>query len=119
MGKDIELASARIPRHALLALAKRVEEGSGPDRDMDWDIAEALGASIRRVTGLGLNGRTPGSMRAFWPHKPNIGRGSEIPRYTKNRTKAAAHLRIVAASTPPQNDLPNHADANQKESPTP
>lgn len=71
---------------------ERLEKGFGRDRDLDWDIAEALGGSIRRVTSLGLNGRTPGTYRVFWPHTDPFGRGAQIPYYTKHRDKAKAKL---------------------------
>ncbi|KNY11868.1 hypothetical protein AKG11_32735 [Shinella sp. SUS2] len=76
----------------------RLEKGSGPDRDLDWDIAEALGASIRRVGRLGLNGRSPGSWRAFFP-KSDPRKGSAIPYYTKDREKAKAKLRTALTTT--------------------
>lgn len=95
MGKDV---SSRI--ESLLA---RIDQRKLPDRDLDWDIAEALGASIRRVSRLGLNGRSPGSYRAFWPKSDPFGRGSTIPYYTKDREKAKAKLRAA---------LSEHAETN-------
>jgi hypothetical protein len=82
----------------LRALLERVEKKFGPDRDLDSDIAEALGASICRVTKLGLTGRTRGGFRAFWP-STKTPRGAPIPYYTKDRHKAAALLRALISQT--------------------
>lgn len=83
------------------AVLARIDKRTGPDRDLDWDIAEALGANIRRVSRLGLNGRSPGSYRAFWPKSDPSGRGSDIPYYTKDRAKAKAKLRAALESSGP------------------
>ncbi|WP_411033372.1 hypothetical protein [Shinella sp. BYT-45] len=80
------------------AVLARIERSKGTDRDLDWDIAEALGASIRRVSRLGLNGRSAGSYRAFWPDSDPFGHGSAIPYYTKDREKAKAKLRAAMKS---------------------
>lgn len=80
-------------------LIKRVERARRTDRDLDQDVATALGASIRRVTRLGLNGRTPGSYRAFFPYS-DPRKGSAIPYYTKterSRARAVALLRSMEA----------------------
>lgn len=76
---------------------KRVQMSDGVDRDLDWDIAEALGGNVRRVSRLGLSGRTPGSNRVFWPGKVDNNKGSAIPAYTKDRTKALAKLKAALA----------------------
>lgn len=84
----------------LLSLAARVEALTGPDRDLDWEIAEARGGQIRRVSRLGLSGRSPGSYRVFWPTTRVPGPGNSIPTYTKTpetRKRAAAALRAKAA----------------------
>lgn len=47
-------------------LLERVRAAKGPDWRLDEEILSVLGWNVRRVTGLGLNGRTPGSVRA-WP----------------------------------------------------
>ena|SRR5690242_1913340 len=82
------------------AVIARLRKGSGPDRDLDWDIAEALGGAVRRVSGLGLNGRTPGQWRVFWPGKEGT-KGSQIPYYTKHRDRAIAKLKAARQSAPP------------------
>lgn len=74
------------------SVIERLEKRDGPDRDLDQDVAEALGASVRRVSKLGLNGRTPGSYRAFWQRADPFGPGSAIPYYTKDRARAKAKL---------------------------
>jgi len=83
----------------LRELIERVEKRTGRDRDLDMEIAEALGGSVRRVSRLGLNGRSPGSYRVFWPHSDCWGPGHVIPYYTKDdrsRQRAVALLRAKA-----------------------
>lgn len=79
------------------AIIARVKQADGTDRDLDWDIAEALGGNVRRVSGLGLSGRTAGSNRVFWPHTTSRN-GSAIPYYTKDRKKAVAKLETALQS---------------------
>ena len=85
----------------LPALLARVEAATKANRDLDHDIAEALGGQIRRVSRLGLSGRTPGSMRVFWPHTASSryhAVGHVIPYYTKTevgRNKYATLLRSM------------------------
>lgn len=78
-------------KERIAAVLARLDKGFGPDRDLDWDIAEALGGHVRRVSRIGLNGRSPGSWRVFWNDKTN-GKGSVIPYYTKHRDKTKAKL---------------------------
>lgn len=78
---------------------RRLEKCAGRDRDLDEEIAEALGGSVRRVSRLGLNGRSPGSFRVFWPGTTSK-TGSAIPYYTKDeKTRARAMARLRAALT--------------------
>lgn len=83
----------------LSELIERVEKLDGPDRDVDEAIVEAMGGHVRRVSRLGLNGRSPGSYRAFFSHSdPN--KGSAIPYYTKShesRVRAIAKLSALSA----------------------
>lgn len=82
----------------MIELAERVERAGKTDRDLDWDVAVALGGQIRKVTGLGLSGRTPGRNRVFWPWTETRN-GSAIPYYTKDgciRAKTAATLRALS-----------------------
>lgn len=78
-------------RDRIIDVLARLDKGFGPDRDLDWDIAEALGGMVRRVSRLGLNGRSPGSWRVFWGDNTS-GKGSVIPYYTKHRDKTKAKL---------------------------
>ena len=81
----------------LVALRERVAGLTGADRDLDEDIATALGGIVRRVTRIGLNGRTPGSYRVFWPGRDNGGRGSAIPYYTKSEASRARAIQRLTA----------------------
>jgi hypothetical protein len=86
----------------LIALAERVEGRSKPDRDLDYEVAEALGGQVRRVSRIGLSGRSPGSWRVFWPPSNAHGVGSAIPYYTRtdaSRTRAASRLRALSKDT--------------------
>ena len=65
-------------------LADRIE-ASGWSRELDEEAAIALGWQERKVTSLGLNGRTPG--RWLWcppdpPFKPR-----RLPRFTGPRMR--------------------------------
>lgn len=83
------------------AVIARLRKGFGPDRDLDWDIVEALGGTVRRVSSLGLNGRTPGQWRAFWPGRSDNAKGSQIPYYTNHRDRAIAKLEAMRRAPPP------------------
>jgi hypothetical protein len=79
-------------------LIARVERLKATNRDIDWDIAEAFGGAVRRVSRLGLGGRAPGSYRVFWPGKEHNLKGSAIPYYTKtpeSRARIVAKLRAL------------------------
>lgn len=67
-------------------LLVRVEAATGPDGMLDRQIALALGWRERRVTKLGLNGRTTGGYRWFEPDYPHARR---LPRFTGPRKRAA------------------------------
>lgn len=84
-----------LDKNRITDVLTRLDKGFGPDRDLDWDIAEALGGMVRRVSRLGLNGRSPGSWRVFWSVDKTNGKGSVIPYYTKHRDKAKDKLRKV------------------------
>lgn len=86
----------------LLELAARVEALSGPDRDKALDalVAPHLGWSERKVTGLGLNGRTLGRMLWFLFPSPWGSKGKPLPNLTGPRKRAttAGALRALAPS---------------------
>jgi hypothetical protein len=89
--------SRRNPwRMHLAGLLQRVER-SGPDGLTDRLVAHALGWHERRVTRIGLNGRTPGQWRWFDPegHGPK-----SLPRFTgpRKRTETSALLKALIAS---------------------
>ena len=77
----------------LLELADRVEAAPKRDRELDREAAEALGWHTRKVTGLGLNGRTPGRIMWVAPEPPWVTR--PLPNMTGPRKKmiTAAALR--------------------------
>ena len=84
----------------LLALAERLDRETG-NRDDDAMVALALGWTQRRVTRLGINGRTPGSMRWFSPVAHFGYQGTRNPpRFTgpRHRLATAAALRARAAT---------------------
>lgn len=90
-------------RTALLELADLLESYSLPFNDpaLDITIAEAFDWHERRVTGLGLNGRTRGSMLWFPPFAPWGTKGlRKPPRFSGPRRRKAtvAELRARAAS---------------------
>jgi hypothetical protein len=71
----------------LTGLLKRVEGAEGPDRELDRRLWKITGqGTIRLVTGLGMNGRTPGRQTAFGPD----GLVSTVPRYTASLDQALA-----------------------------
>ena len=79
----------------LLELAARLEGGE-ESLELDVLCAEALDWRQRRVTGLGLNGRTPGSDLWFPPFAPWGTKGSRRPPHfsgPRKRKWAAAALR--------------------------
>lgn len=81
----------------MLKLAEIVA-ASGPNERLDAEVAEALGWRQRRVTRLGLNGRTPGSDLWF---SPTDGFGTpgrrKPPRFTGPRKRAATIAALRAA----------------------
>ena len=81
----------------LAKLIEDIEKATGPDWRLDEQVIEALGGHIRRVSRLGLTGRTPGSYRAFFDHSHPI-KGSAIPKYTKtpeSRQRIIKRLRAL------------------------
>ena len=64
---------------SLSELLERVKTASGADRELDAEVARALGWRERRVTRLGLRGRTPGSYRWFSPDEQWGDKGSATP----------------------------------------
>lgn len=76
----------------LTALLARMEAAAGPDREWDRRLWKATGqGTIRLVTGLGMNGRTPGRQTAFGPD----GLVSTVPRYTASLDAALALVERV------------------------
>jgi hypothetical protein len=86
----------------------RLADATKPSRGLDEDIASALGGSIRRVSRLGLNGRSPGSYRVFWPHSDLCGPGHAIPYYTKDAaSRSRAIRRLEALLAQPEKEEPD------------
>ena len=84
----------------LLSLAERCERAAGADRELDAEIAVAFGWRQRRVTRLGLNGRTPGSWLWFAPDEKWGDKGRRHPPSfagPRKREDTAAALRARAA----------------------
>lgn len=75
-------------------LLARVEAASGPDRALDAEVALALGYTRRRVTRLGLNGRTPGRLEWFRPY-PDATQCS-LPSLTGHRNRSRTIDRLHA-----------------------
>jgi len=84
-------------------LAARCEAATGADRELDVEIAIALGWHQRRVTRLGLNGRTPGSDLWFPPHAPWGHKGYRNPPAFSGSRKRAA----IAAALRTKKDHPD------------
>lgn len=87
-------------REMLVALAERVERASGPDDDLSQKAHLELGWHSRRVTRLGLNGRTPGSYLWFPPNAEWGATGrKKLPCLSgpKVRKRVAEALRHLAA----------------------
>lgn len=86
----------------LLALADKVGGLSGPDRDkaLDLLIAPHLGWSERKVTALGLKGRTPGRLLWFFYPAPWGSKGKPLPNLTGPRKRVATAQALRALATP-------------------
>jgi hypothetical protein len=80
----------------LSELLSRVE-AAGADGLLDRQVAIALGWDERRVTRLGLNGRTPGRWEWFAPDSLT---SRTLPRFTgpRKRTATIALLKALIAS---------------------
>lgn len=88
-------------KSGLVDLLGRVQAATGPERELDEAVARALGYHTRLVTGLGLNGRTPGSYRWFapGPQPPGLG-AARPPNFTgpRGKSRAAALLQALIAN---------------------
>lgn len=84
----------------MVDLAARIERAEGPGSlELDIEAAELLGWHERRVTGLGLNGRTRGSMLWFPDFAPIGTKGRRRPpRFSGPRMRAATAAAIRARS---------------------
>jgi len=83
-------------------LIDRVESAVGPDRELDREIGEALGWHQRKVTGLGMNGRTPGRWLWFPPFDPNASwpqKPKTLPAFTGPRKRAATLAALRSLSS--------------------
>lgn len=82
-----------------LTLIERLEKLTEPDRETDRECAIALGWHERRVSRLGLSGRSPGSWRWFiYPDDTN-GKGRAYPpRFSGSRKKAETIALLRARS---------------------
>lgn len=99
LGPTPKSADTGTAPSALAVLLARVEAAEGPtNRALDLLVAEALGWSQRKVTGLGLNGRTPGRWLWFAPY-PNNARPRAIPAFSgpRHRAQTAALLKAKMA----------------------
>jgi hypothetical protein len=86
-------------REEMMELADRCEKASRPDRELDAEIPVTFDWYQRRVTRLGLNGRTPGSVLWFPPDAPWSYTGRRHPPAfsgPRNRARIAAALRSRA-----------------------
>lgn len=92
-------------------LLARVEAADGPDGMLDRQVAFALGYRERKVTSLGLNGRTPGRYVWFKPH-PESNQRVALPRFTGPR-KRAETIRLLKALLGPEPAEPQSGNARQ------
>src|SRR3546814_17660283 len=63
----------------LSKLIERVEADGAFDRELNEEVAQVFGWHVRKVTRLGLNGRTPGSWLWFPPNAAFGHKGSRMP----------------------------------------
>ncbi len=104
----------------LRSLIERVEAATAPDRDLTEQAHKALGWHQRRVTSLGLRGRTPGSYLWFEPRATIDARGRRyLPCVSGpiNRRRIAADLRLRAAQVDRLGRLADEELARKFESP--
>ena len=83
----------------LEALALRVEQATAHDVERDEQVHEALGWRRRKVTSLGMNGRTAGRWLWFPPNAPLGHSGRYVLPSTfgaRNGPKYAAALRAAS-----------------------
>src|SRR3546814_17998772 len=64
----------------LSKLIERVEADGAFDRELNEEVAQVFGWHVRKVTRLGLNGRTPGSWLWFPPNDAFGHQGSRMPQ---------------------------------------
>jgi hypothetical protein len=80
-----------MPANPLIA---RLEEAGGGSRELDAEIARAIGWSQRIVTRIGLNGRTPGRLTWFGTNgRPT----TYLPKFSSARNRTATLKAIAAA----------------------
>lgn len=60
-------------------IAKAAQEAKGPDWRLDEAVLRLCGGQVRRVTKLGLNGRTKGGER-YWPAGSTSVKGYPVPK---------------------------------------
>src|SRR3546814_11278401 len=66
-------------RDDLSSLIERIEADGAFDRELNEEVAQVFGWHVRKVTRLGLNGRTPGSWLWFPPNAAFGHKGSRMP----------------------------------------
>lgn len=92
MGKDHEVAAK---------LLERLNEANAKDWRLDEDVLRFFG-NVRRVSRLGMNGRSPGSYRYFGPNANPFGVGSALPPVTKDEKTRAKWAKKLAARAHPK-----------------
>ncbi len=79
----------------LTDLLDRVKACEGADQELNEEAATALGWTRRKVTGLGLNGRTPGRWLWVSPEPPWDAR--RLPNLIGPRRRAATVAALLTA----------------------
>lgn len=83
----------------LADLIARVEGAKSDDWRLNAEVINALGGVVRRVTKLGINGRTKGSERVFWEGGTSRD-GKRVPNFLaddKAKARAVKRLRSLQA----------------------
>ncbi|MGV7119535.1 hypothetical protein [Sphingopyxis sp. 550A] len=84
----------------LSSLIERIEADGAFDRGLNEEVAQVFGWHVRKVTRLGLNGRTPGSWIWFPPNAPFGHKGSRMPHNfigPRSRVRTLERLRALKA----------------------